>query len=292
MELIAQQVLNGLTIGSIYALVALGYTMVYGIIRLINFAHAEIYMLGAYATYVGMRYLHMPFMLALLFSVIVCALLGYLIERFAYRPLRKSSRISALITAIGVSILLQNIVIYVFGADVLSFPNVNLLPSFEVLGVTIKGHQLLIFAITLICLVGLQFLIYHTDLGRAMRAVSVDAEAASLMGINVNKTIALTFVIGSALAAVAGSLVGVYYATLAPTMGVSHGLKAFVAAVLGGIGLLPGAVLGGFLIGIIETLFIVLGYSLWREAVVYSILIVILVIKPSGILGKKGGLKV
>lgn len=292
MESLIQQLINGLTIGSIYALVALGYTMVYGIIRLINFAHGEIYMLGAYMTYVAIKFLHLPFLLALVFAVIVCSIIGYMIERVAYRPLRKSSRISALISAIGVSILLQNVVIYIFGADVISFPEVTLLPNFNVGGVLIRGHQILIFVITIVCLVGLQYLVYHTDLGRAMRAVSADQEAASLMGINVNKTIARTFVIGSALAAVAGSMVGVYYSTLAPAMGVSHGLKAFVAAVFGGIGLLPGAVLGGFLIGLIETLFIVLGYSLWREAVVYSILILILVVKPTGLLGKKGGVKV
>ena len=292
MESLIQQLINGLTIGSIYALVALGYTMVYGIIRLINFAHGEIYMLGAYMTYVAIKFLHLPFLLALVFAVIACSIIGYMIERVAYRPLRKSSRISALISAIGVSILLQNVVIYIFGADVISFPEVTLLPNFNVGCVLIRGHQILIFVITILCLVGLQYLVYHTDLGRAMRAVSADQEAASLMGINVNKTIAMTFVIGSALAAVAGSMVGVYYSTLAPAMGVSHGLKAFVAAVFGGIGLLPGAVLGGFLIGLIETLFIVLGYSLWREAVVYSILILILVVKPTGLLGKKGGVKV
>lgn len=287
-----QQIVNGLTIGSIYALVALGYTMVYGIIRLINFAHGEIYMLGAYMTYVGIKFLHMPYLVALIFAIVMCGIYGYLIERIAYRPLRKSSRISALISAIGVSILIQNLVIYIFGADVISFPDVTLLPNFMIGDVLIKGHQILIFGITIVCLIALQYLIYHTDLGRAMRAVSSDPEAATLMGINVNKTIALTFVIGSALAGVAGSMVGVYYSTLAPTMGVSHGLKAFVAAVFGGIGLLPGAVLGGFLIGIIETVFIVLGFSLWREAVVYSILIIILVVKPSGLLGKKGGVKV
>lgn len=292
MELFIQQAINGLTIGSIYALVALGYTMVYGIIRLINFAHGEVYMLGAYATFVGIKFLHMPFLVALIFAVVFCAFMGYLIERIAYRPLRKSSRISALISAIGVSILIQNVVIYIFGADVLTFPEVTLLPNFAIGGILIRGHQILIFTLTIVCLVALQYLVYHTDLGRAMRAVSADPEAATLMGINANKTIALTFVIGSALAAVAGSMVGVYYTTLTPTMGVAHGLKAFVAAVFGGIGLLPGAVLGGFLIGIIETVFIALGFSLWREAVVYMILIIILVVKPSGLLGKKGGVKV
>ena len=287
-----QQTLNGLSVGSIYALVALGYTMVYGIIKLINFAHGELFMLGAYMSFVGIAYLNLPFPAAVVFSVLVCSTLGYLIERIAYRPLRGSSRISALITAIGVSFLLQYGVMAIFGADTLSFPEVKVLGDFAIGGVTIKGTQVLIFAVTIVSLIALQYIVYHTNLGRAMRAVSIDKEAANLMGINANKTIALTFVIGSTLAALAGSLVAVYYSSLTPTMGVALGLKAFVAAVFGGIGLLPGAVLGGFLIGIIETIFIALNFSLWREAVVYSILIIILIVKPSGLLGKKGGNKV
>lgn len=287
-----QQILNGLSVGSIYALVALGYTMVYGIIKLINFAHGELYMLGAYLAHVGMTRLGMPFAGAIVFSVAMTCVLGYLIERIAYRPLRKSTRVSALITAIGVSILLQYTVIYIFGADTLSFPQVTIIPDIMVGSVLIKGPQILIFIVTIVSLIALQFIVYRTNLGRAMRAVSLDPEAAGLMGINVNKTIALTFVIGSALAAIAGALIGMYYNSISPTMGVTIGLKAFVAAVFGGIGLLPGAVLGGFLIGLIETLFVALNFSLWRDAVVYIILIIILLVKPSGLLGKKGGTKV
>lgn len=287
-----QQVLNGLSVGSIYALVALGYTMVYGIIKLINFAHGEIYMLGAYLTYVGMTRFGFPFFGAIIFSVLVTCIIGYLIERIAYRPLRKSTRVSALITAIGISILLQYTVIYIFGADTMSFPQVNLIPDVTIGSVLIKGPQIVIFAVTIISLIVLQYIVYRTNLGRAMRAVSLDPEAAGLMGINVNRTIALTFVIGSALAAIAGGLIGMYYNSISPSMGVTIGLKAFIAAVFGGIGLLPGAVLGGFLIGLIETLFVALNYSLWRDAVVYVILIVILLVKPSGLLGKKGGTKV
>lgn len=289
---ILQQILNGLSVGSIYALVALGYTMVYGIIKLINFAHGELYMLGAYLAYFGMSKLGLSFVGAIVFSILVTCLLGYLIERIAYRPLRNSTRISALITAIGVSILLQYSVMYIFGADTISFPQVTLIKDITIGSVLIKGPQILIFLVTIGSLVILQYIVYRTNLGRAMRAVSTDAEAAGLMGINVNKTIALTFVIGSALAAIAGSLVGMYYNSISPTMGVTIGLKAFVAAVFGGIGLLPGAVLGGFLIGLIETLFVALNFSLWRDAVVYSILIIILLVKPSGLLGKKGGTKV
>lgn len=289
---ILQQVFNGLSVGSIYALVALGYTMVYGIIKLINFAHGELYMIGAYSAFFGMTALGLPFVGAVVFSVLVTCILGYLIERIAYRPLRNSTRISALITAIGVSILLQYTVMYFVGADTISFPKVTLIPDVRLVSVLIKGPQILIFAVTIVSLIVLQYIVYRTNLGRAMRAVSLDTEAAGLMGINVNKTIALTFVIGSALAAIAGSLVGMYYTSISPTMGVTIGLKAFVAAVFGGIGLLPGAVLGGFLIGLIETLFVALNFSLWRDAVVYSILIIILIVKPSGLLGKKGGTKV
>lgn len=289
---ILQQILNGLSVGSIYALVALGYTMVYGIIKLINFAHGELYMLGAYLSYVGMAHLGLPFLGATVFSIVATCLIGYLIERIAYRPLRKSTRISALITAIGVSIFLQYAVMYIFGADTISFPQVTIIPDITVGSILIKGPQILIFVVTILSLIILQYTVFHTNLGRAMRAVSLDPEAAGLMGINVNRTIALTFIIGAALAAIAGSLVGMYYNVLSPTMGVSIGLKAFVAAVFGGIGLLPGAVLGGFLIGLIETLFIALKLSLWRDAVVYSILIIVLLVKPSGLLGKKGGTKV
>ena len=289
---ILQQVFNGLSVGSIYALVALGYTMVYGIIKLINFAHGELYMIGAYSAFFGMTALGLPFVGAVVFSVLVTCILGYLIERIAYRPLRNSTRISALITAIGVSILLQYTVMYFVGADTISFPKVTLISDVRLGSVLIKGPQILIFAVTIVSLIVLQYIVYRTNLGRAMRAVSLDTEAAGLMGINVNKTIALTFVIGSALAAIAGSLVGMYYTSISPTMGVTIGLKAFVAAVFGGIGLLPGAVLGGFLIGLIETLFVALNFSLWRDAVVYSILIIILIVKPSGLLGKKGGTKV
>lgn len=287
-----QQILNGLSVGSIYALVALGYTMVYGIIKLINFAHGELYMLGAYLAFVGMTKLGLPYIGAVVFSIVMTCLIGYLIQRIAYRPLRNSTRISALITAIGVSIFLQYAVMYIFGADTIAFPKVTLIPDITIGTVLIKGPQILIFSVTIISLIVLQYIVYRTDLGRAMRAVSLDSEAAGLMGINVNRTIALTFIMGSALAAIAGSMVGMYYTSISPTMGVSIGLKAFVAAVFGGIGLLPGAVLGGFLIGLIETLFVALNFSLWRDAVVYSILIIILIVKPSGLLGKKGGTKV
>ena len=292
MDQLMQQILNGLTIGSIYALIALGYTMVYGIMKLINFAHGEIFMLGAYMSYVGMVKLKLPFLAALIFSMIVAGFVGFLIERIAYRPLRNSSRISALITAIGISILMQNLVVKIFGADIIALPDVNLIRNFKLGNIVVRGNQIVIFTVTIVLLIVLQFIVYKTNFGRAMRAVSTDAEAASLMGIDVNKTITITFVLGSVLAAAGGTLVANYYNNITPLMGVSRGLKAFIAAVFGGIGLLNGAVLGSFVIGGIETLVAMTKYSMWREAFVYFILIIILIIKPTGLLGEKGDQKV
>lgn len=292
MEQLLQQLLNWLTIGSIYALIALGYTMVYGIMKLINFAHGEIFMVGAYASYVGMVYLKLPFLLALLFSIVVTGLIGFIIERVAYRPLRNTSRISALITAIGISLLLQNLVIRIFGADVKTMPEVSLFQSFKFGNIIISGNQILIFVVTIVLLVCLQYIVYHTQFGRSMRAVSVDQDAALLMGIDVNRVITITFVLGSVLAACAGTLVAVYYNSITFNMGVARGLKAFIAAVFGGIGILPGAVIGSYVIGGIEVLISLTNFSMWREAIVYLVLILILFVKPTGLLGKKGGTKV
>lgn len=292
MDQIFQQIINGLTIGSIYALIALGYTMIYGIMKLINFAHGEIFMLGAYMSYVGTVKLNMSFFAALIFSMIVAGFVGYVIERVAYRPLRNSSRISALITAIGVSLLIQNLVMRYFGADIIALPRVELFRSVRFGNVVVSGNQIVIFVVTIVLLIILQYIVFKTDFGRAMRAVSTDAEAASLMGIDVNKTITITFVLGSVLAAAAGTLVANYYNNIIPLMGVTRGLKAFIAAVFGGIGLLNGAVLGGFIIGGLETLIATTNFSMWREAAVYLILIIILIVKPTGLLGKKDGQKV
>ncbi len=292
MDQIMQQILNGLTIGSIYALIALGYTMIYGIMKLINFAHGEIFMLGAYMSYVAMARFKWPFVMALIFSMVVCGFIGFLIEKIAYRPLRNSTRISALITAIGMSLLLQNLVMRYFGADIIALPPVELFQSIKIGNVVISGNQIVIFTVTIILLILLQFIVYHTNFGRAMRAVSTDSEAASLMGINVNRTITITFVIGSVLAAAAGTLVANYYNNITPLMGVARGLKAFIAAVFGGVGLLHGAVFGGFFIGALETAIAITPFTMWRDAVVYFILILILIIKPTGLFGKKGDQKV
>lgn len=286
MDTFVQQLINGLSLGSIYALIALGYTMVYGIIKLINFAHGDIYMVGAFVGYTMINSFGMGFFPALVTAMALSALLGVLIERIAYKPLRNATRIAVLITAIGVSYLLQNGMLYFYGAEVRAFPQVldNKMYSFG--GIQVSQIQLMIFGTTFVLMILLQFIVQKTKMGKAMRAVSTDASAAQLMGINVDNTISFTFFLGSSLAGAAGVLVGLYYNTIDPMMGVAPGLKAFVAAVLGGIGIIPGAMIGGLTIGIIETMVSAYGNSMIRDAVVYGILILILIIRPAGILGK------
>lgn len=286
METFIQQTINGLSLGSIYALIALGYTMVYGIIKLINFAHGEIYMVGAFIGYTMITSFGMDFIPALIMAMGLSSLLGVLIERIAYKPLRNATRIAALITAIGVSYLLQNGMLYFYGAEVRAFPQILTNEIYRFGGIQISRSQLTIFATTVILMIMLQFIVQKTKMGKAMRAVSTDASAAQLMGINVDNTISFTFFLGSALAGAAGVLVGLYYNTIDPMMGVAPGLKAFVAAVLGGIGIIPGALVGGLTIGVVETMVSAYGNSMIRDAVVYGLLIVILIIRPAGILGK------
>lgn len=281
-----QQLVNGLSIGSIYALIALGYTMVYGIIKLINFAHGDIYMLGAYVGFISIAQLHLGFFPALLLAMVVCGVLGVIIERIAYKPLRNATRIAALITAIGVSYFLEYSTQKIMGPGVKTYPSVLSNQTFHVFGIQIQMQQIYILAITIILMLALQFIVRKTKIGRSMRAVSVDADAAKLMGINVDATISYTFAIGSALAGAGGVLVGMYYNTINPLMGMVPGIKAFVAAVFGGIGIIPGAMSGGFFIGIVEALVTAYGSSLYKDAVVYAILILILIIKPAGLLGK------
>lgn len=281
-----QQLVNGLSIGSIYALIALGYTMVYGIIKLINFAHGDIYMLGAYVGFISIAQLHLGFFPALLLAMVVCGVLGVVIERIAYKPLRHATRIAALITAIGVSYFLEYSTQKVMGPGVKTYPSVLSNQTFHVFGIQIQMQQIYILAITIILMLALQFIVRKTKIGRSMRAVSVDADAAKLMGINVDATISYTFAIGSALAGAGGVLVGMYYNTINPLMGMVPGIKAFVAAVFGGIGIIPGAMFGGFFISIVEALVTAYGSSLYKDAVVYAILILILIIKPAGLLGK------
>ena len=281
-----QQLINGLSLGSIYALIALGYTMVYGIIKLINFAHGDIYMLGAYIGFICTAQLGMGFFSALITAMALCALIGVVIERIAYKPLRNATRITAMITAIGVSYFLEASTQKVMGTGVKTFPQVLANQKIMLGGVMITTQQIAIFVITIVLMLLLQYIVRKTKVGRAMQAVSVDADAARLMGVNVDMTISYTFAIGSALAGAAGVLVGLYYNSINPLMGMLPGVKAFIAAVFGGIGIIPGAMFGGFFIGIVETLVSGYGSSLYKDAVVYIILIIILVVKPAGLLGK------
>ena len=282
-----QQLVNGLAVGSIYALIALGYTMVYGTIKLINFAHGDVYMMGAFIGYFAVMVLKMNVFVALLVAMVACAVLGVVIERVAYKPLRKSTRVAALITAIGVSYLLENAMSYFFGAESRPFPSDFGTETITLFGdVSVNGKQILIFGVTVVLMALLQFIVRYTKMGKAMRAVAVDEQAAQLMGIDVDGVISFTFALGSALAGIAGVLVGVYYNTISTTMGITVGLKAFVAAVLGGIGSIPGATVGGYLIGLLETMVSFFGYSPYRDGVVYFLLFIILIVLPAGLFGK------
>ena len=286
LEQILQQLANGLILGSVYALLALSYTMVYGSIKLINFAHGDIYMIGAFMGYYLINTLHLNFFVALILSMVGTAILGVVIEFLAYRPLRNSTRIAALITAIGVSFLLESGMVFFVGANTRSFPQVIKTVRYTLGPISISNIQLMILGISILLMVGLQFIVQKTKMGKAMRAVSVDSDAAQLMGINVNRTISFTFALGSALAGAAGVLIALYYNSLEPLMGMTPGIKSFVAAVLGGIGIIPGAALGGFVIGLLETFATAVGLSDFRDAIVYAILIIILLVRPAGILGK------
>ncbi len=288
MEQVFQQLINGISLGSIYALIALGYTMVYGIINLINFAHGEIYMVGAYVGFALTTFFHLGFLPSLLISMVICSILGMVVEKVAYKPIRKSTRISALITAISVSLFLQYAMMYFVGPQTRTFPEVLERKSITFFNgnIILDFKNIYIIVITIVLMVALQYIIRNTKVGKAMRAVSLDKEAAELMGIDANKIISYTFAIGSALAGAAGVLVGVYYSTINPLMGATPGLKAFVAAVLGGIGIIPGAVFGGFFLGMTETIVSAYGGSIFKDAVAFGILILVLIVRPNGLLGK------
>ena len=292
MKNLLEQLINGLSTGSIYALIALGYTMVYGIAKMINFAHGDIIMVGAYALYVAVLTLHVPVIPAVLITIAVCAVLGITVEKVAYKPLRKAPPLAVLITAIGVSYLLQNLARLIFNATPIPFQSVIKVPSVKIGGLTISGITLVTMAIMLISMILLTLFINKTKAGSAMRAVSEDKGAAELMGINVNQTISMTFAIGSALAAVAGILYICQYQSLRPTLGALPGIKAFVAAVLGGIGSVPGAMLGGILLGVIESLGKAYISTELSDAIVFGVLVVVLLVKPSGLLGKRKKVKV
>ena len=279
------QLLNGLQLGSIYALVALGYTMVYGIILLLNFAHGDIIMAGAYISWIAMAQLGIHPALAALLSIVGCMALGVAIDKIAYAPLREAPRLSVLITAIGVSYFLESGSQLIFGADAKVVPAFVNLTTVSVGSVTLSLTAILTVAITCISTVVLTFLVQKTRLGKAMRAVSEDMGAARLMGVNVNSTISFTFAVGSALAGIGAILYSMAYHQATPTMGIMLGTKAFVAAVLGGIGSIPGAVVGGLVVGFVEVAVAALGLSVWQDAVVFLLLIFVLVVKPTGLLG-------
>ncbi|EIJ80673.1 branched-chain amino acid ABC transporter [Bacillus methanolicus PB1] len=282
-----QQLVNGISLGSIYALIALGYTMVYGIVKLINFAHGDIFMIGAFVGFYSITILELGFFPSLILSMVVCSIFGVLIERIAYKPLRNATRIAALITAIGVSLFLEYGTIYLRGAQPEAYPG-DVLPAkkLDFFGISINSQSLFILGVSVFLMILLQFIVHKTKIGKAMRAVSHDSDAAKLMGINVDKTISATFAIGSALAGAAGVIFGTYYVKIEPLMGIIPGLKAFVAAVLGGIGIIPGAMVGGLVLGIVEAFVSASGYSLWRDGVAFVVLILILIFRPSGIFGK------
>jgi branched-chain amino acid transport system permease protein len=295
-----QNIVNGLAQGSVYALVALGYTMVYGILHLINFAHSDVYMVGAFAAYYTARFLGIhqspgisTLIILTISSMVVCSMVGLAIERFAYRPLRNAPKLNILITAIGVSLLLQYLGQLIFGASPKVFPQVledSVL--FSVIDVPIKLFDVTVLIITLFMMICLNIVIFKTKIGKAMRAVSTNMTVAKMMGVNTDQVIAFTFVVGSSLAGVGAVLVGMKYPKIDPLMGMLIGMKAFVAAVLGGIGSVPGAVLGALMMGLSEEM--VVGYlsSTYRDALAFGILIIILVFKPSGLLGKNQAEKV
>lgn len=290
--LFLNQLINGLHIGSIYALIALGYTMVYGIVKLINFAHGDIIMVGAYVSLILIVDAGIPYYLSIPMTMAFCAVLGVVIERLAYKPLRSAPRISALITAIGVSMFLQNLAQQVFGATPRPYPTLFTVKPLVIGSLSINFLTILTISVSVLLMIVLQAFVRLTKTGKAMRAVSEDMGAAQLMGINVNNTISITFAIGSALAAIGAVLYSLAYPLISPTMGSLPGLKAFIAAVFGGIGILPGAMIGGFVMGIAESMTKGFISTQLPDAVVYGILIIMLLVKPAGLLGKRTSEKV
>ncbi|MFP4088032.1 MAG: branched-chain amino acid ABC transporter permease [Desulfobacteraceae bacterium] len=295
--LFLQQLVNGITLGGVYALIAVGYTMVYGVIQLINFAHGEIYMLGAFLAYTMVTVLGLPFFAAFALTLVICAVFGILLDLIAYRPLRNAPRLAALITAIGMSIFLQNLALMIWGSQIKAYPREVLPPVFSkaawIFGeVSLSWLQVFILSVTVVFMILLHLIIHKTRIGTAMRAVSQDKTTSALMGIGVNRVISFTFAIGSAMGGMAGILVGLYYNAIFPTMGYIAGIKAFAAAVLGGIGSVPGAMLGGGVLGIAEV--IGAGYisSEYRDGISYAVMIAVILFKPSGLIGRQIGEKV
>ena len=279
--------MNGLSLGSIYAIIALGYTMVYGIAKMLNFAHGDIIMVGAYIAFCGLQYWGLPPIVTILAAMVVCTILGITIEGLAYRPLRQAASLAVLITAIGMSYLLQNVALMIWGANPKSFPRTFINSSIlHIGGLNISSATIYTILANVVIMIALTLFTAKTKMGKAMRCVSEDRGAAELMGINVNRTISMTFAIGSALAAIAGVLLCSSYPILQPTTGSMPGIKAFTAAVFGGIGSIPGAMLGGVLLGVIEIFGKAYISPELGDAIVFAVLIVVLLVKPSGLLGK------
>lgn len=285
-------IINGISLGSVYAIIALGYTMVYGIAKMLNFAHGDVIMIGGYMAFCSTTYLGWSPFLSVLFSIAVCTMLGIIIEKLAYKPLRNASSLAVLITAIGVSYFLQNIALLIWSSNPKAFPNMINMESVTIGNAQISATAIVTIAANIVIMIILTLFTSKTKMGKAMRAVSEDKGAAQLMGINVNKTISLTFAIGSGLAAIAGVLLCSAYPTLMPTTGAMPGIKAFTAAVFGGIGSIPGAMLGGILLGLIEIFGKAYISTQLSDAIVFAVLIVVLIVKPTGLLGKKTSEKV
>ena len=279
--------IGGISLGSVYAIIALGYTMVYGIAKMLNFAHGDVIMVGGYISFCATSYLGLPVIPSVLLSIFVCTVLGIVIERLAYKPLRAATSLAVLITAIGVSYFLQNAALLIWSSNPKAYPNMVALPPLVIGNTQISAVSLVTIIACIVIMVALTLFTNKTKMGKAMRAVSEDKDAAQLMGINVNATISLTFAIGSGLAAVAGVLLCSAYPTLMPTTGAMPGIKAFTAAVFGGIGSIPGAMLGGILLGIIEIFGKAYISTQLSDAIVFSVLILILLVKPTGLLGRK-----
>ncbi len=281
--------LNGISLGSVYAIIALGYSMVYGIAKMLNFAHGDVIMIGAYMSFCAVQYWNLPPILAIVLAIVVCTMLGIVIERMAYKPLRQATSLSVLITAIGVSWLLQNIALLIWGANPKSYPSLVSLGSLTLFDgqLHITSEAFITIAANIVIMIALTLFTSKTKMGKAMRAVSEDKGAAELMGINVNATISMTFAIGSGLAAIAGVLLCSAYPVLMPTTGSMPGIKAFTAAVFGGIGSIPGALIGGILLGLIEIMGKAYVSTELGDALVFAVLIIVLLVKPTGLLGKK-----
>lgn len=281
-----QQLINGITLGTVYALIALGYTMVYGIIQLINFAHGDVYMVGAFIGVLMAGVFKQNLFVSIFAAMFVCIILGVVMERFAYRPLRKANRLAPLISAIGISIFLETLMTIIEGPQPIAFPKVITDHIYHFGSVEMSKVQIIILVVAAVLMLGLNFIVKYVKIGKAMRAASEDFDTAALMGVNVNRVISFTFGLGSALAAAGGVLVGIYFNSVTPLMGIMAGLKAFCAAVLGGIGSIPGAMLGGIFLGVAETFGVSIGLGTYRDAIAFILLILVLLFKPTGILGR------